>query len=199
MKSQWLFLAQGNKLFSSHTMKNWHSKPHSILQVDLILMTPFTLQEGTTHTLPGKDDKVFTRLSPPNTVGPLEPQVPHCGINQSRIKSIQKKEKKFYKSSIKWDIAFTCTYNYLPSIVVVVELPSLVQQFVTPWTIDHQAPLSMGFPRQEYWSGLPFPVPGDLPDPGIEPMPLVSPALADRFFTTYATWEAPYIFQHLHI
>ena len=47
--------------------------------------------------------------------------------------------------------------------------------FVTPWTVAHQAPLSMGFPRQEHWSGLPFPSPGDLPDPGIEP--------ADIFFT----------------
>ena len=51
----------------------------------------------------------------------------------------------------------------------------------TPWTVAHQFPLSMGFPRQEYWSGLPFPSPGDLPDPGIEP---VSLALAGRFFTT---------------
>ena len=51
---------------------------------------------------------------------------------------------------------------------------------VTPWTAAHQAPLSMGFPRQEYWSGLPLPSPGDLPDPGIEP---VSPALAGRLFT----------------
>ena len=40
---------------------------------------------------------------------------------------------------------------------------------MTPWTVARQAPLSMGFPRQEYWSGLPFPPPGDLPDPGIEP------------------------------
>ena len=46
---------------------------------------------------------------------------------------------------------------------------------------SHQVPLSMGFPRQEYWSGLPFPSPGDLPDPGIKPK---SPALAGRFFTT---------------
>ena len=46
--------------------------------------------------------------------------------------------------------------------------------FVTPWTVAHQAPLSMGFSRQEFWSGLPFPSPGDLPDPGIEPR---SPAL----------------------
>ena len=53
-----------------------------------------------------------------------------------------------------------------------------------PWTIAHRAPLSMEFPRQEYWSWLPFPTPGDLPDTGIEPKSLVSPALAGRFFTT---------------
>ena len=53
-------------------------------------------------------------------------------------------------------------------------LLSRVQLFVTPWTVARQAPLSMGFPRQEYWNGLPFPPPGDLPDPGIE---TVSPAL----------------------
>ena len=52
---------------------------------------------------------------------------------------------------------------------------------VTPWTTAHQAPLSMGFSRQEYWSGLPFPPPGELSDPGIKP---TSPALAGRFFTT---------------
>ena len=51
---------------------------------------------------------------------------------------------------------------------------SHVQLFATPWTVVYQAPPSMGFSRQEYWSGLPFPSPGDLPDPGIEPR---SPAL----------------------
>ena len=60
----------------------------------------------------------------------------------------------------------------------------------TPWTVACQAPLSMGFPRQEYWSGLPCPPPGDLPYPGIEPVFLKSPALASVFFTTNATWEA---------
>ena len=55
--------------------------------------------------------------------------------------------------------------------------------FVT-WTVARQAPLSMGFPRQEYWSGLPFLSSGNLPDPGIEPMSPASPALAGRFFTT---------------
>ena len=54
--------------------------------------------------------------------------------------------------------------------------------FVIPWTVAHQAPLSMGFPRQEYWSGVPFPPPGDLPDPEIEPTSLKSPALAGGFF-----------------
>ena len=52
---------------------------------------------------------------------------------------------------------------------------------VTSWTVAHQASLSIGFPRQAYWSGLPFPSPGDLPDPGIEPR---SPALAGGFLTT---------------
>ena len=54
----------------------------------------------------------------------------------------------------------------------------------TPWTVAHQAPLSMGVSRQEYWSGLPFPPLGDLPDLGMEPESLVSPVLAGRFFTT---------------
>ena len=52
--------------------------------------------------------------------------------------------------------------------------------FATPWIVAHQVPLSMGFPRQEHWSGLPFPSPGDLPDPGIEPTSL---ALTVWFFT----------------
>ena len=60
-------------------------------------------------------------------------------------------------------------------------LLSRVRLFATPWTIAHQAPLSVGFSRQEYWSGLPFPSPGNLPDPGIK---TVSPAFTDGFFTT---------------
>ena len=61
---------------------------------------------------------------------------------------------------------------------------SHVSLFMTPWTIVSQAPLSMGFSRQEYWSGLPFSPPGDRPNPGIKPMSLLSPALAGGFFTT---------------
>ena len=67
------------------------------------------------------------------------------------------------------------------------QLLSHVRLFVTRWTVTRQALLFMGFPRQEYWSGLPFPAPGDLPDPGIEP---TTPALAAGFFTTSTTWEA---------
>ena len=57
---------------------------------------------------------------------------------------------------------------------------------MTPRTIARQSPLSMEFPRQEYWSGLPFPSPGDLPNPGMELESLASPALAGRIFTTSA-------------
>ena len=57
--------------------------------------------------------------------------------------------------------------------------------------MDHSLPgSSLGFPRQEFWSGLPCPPPGDLPDPGIEPVSLTSPALAGVFFTSSVTWEA---------
>ena len=71
--------------------------------------------------------------------------------------------------------------------LLLVSCQTMSNSFVTPWTVAQQAPLSMGFPRQEYWSELPFPSPGDIPDPeiefgpGIEP---VSPALASGFFTT---------------
>ena len=58
-------------------------------------------------------------------------------------------------------------------------------------TAAHQAPLSMGFFRQEYWSELSCPPPGDLPDPGFEPESLMSPALAGGFFIISVTWEAP--------
>ena len=69
---------------------------------------------------------------------------------------------------------------------------SHAQLFVTPWTAARQAPLSMGLPRQEYWSGLPFLSLGDLPDPGIEP---TSPALAGGFFTREPAgkpWNHPF-------
>ena len=65
---------------------------------------------------------------------------------------------------------------------------SRVRLFVAPWTIALQAPLSLGFSRREYWSGLPFPSPGHLPNPGIKP---TSPALADGFFTAEPPGKRP--------
>ena len=70
--------------------------------------------------------------------------------------------------------------------------PNSLQSCLTlcdPWTVAHQAPLFMGFSRQEYWSGLPCPPPEDLPDPGIEPVSLASPALGGGSFTTNVTWH----------
>ena len=67
---------------------------------------------------------------------------------------------------------------------------SRVRLFATLWTVAHQVPLSMGFSRQEYWSGLPCPPPGDCPDLGIKLESLTSPALAGKFFNTSATWKA---------
>ena len=67
---------------------------------------------------------------------------------------------------------------------------SCVRLCVMVWTVAHQAPLSVGFSRQEYWSRQPFPPPGDLPDPEIKPLSLRYPAMAGGFFTTSATWKA---------
>ena len=68
-------------------------------------------------------------------------------------------------------------------------MTSVISDSVILWTVAHQTLLSMGFSRQEYKSGWPFPPPGDLPDPGIKLTSLTSPALAGRYFTTGAIWE----------
>ena len=68
--------------------------------------------------------------------------------------------------------------------------------FATLWTVAHWAPLSTGFPRQEYWSGLPFPSPGDLPDPGIEPTSPVVQALASVILYHCTTWEGIRLLYH---
>ena len=80
-----------------------------------------------------------------------------------------------------WSGNWTCELSHF----------SRVQLFVTPWTVARQAPLSMGFSRREYWSGLPFPPQRILPHPGMEPVSFMSPVLADGFFTIGANWEAP--------
>ena len=80
--------------------------------------------------------------------------------------------------------------NYLQlSFELMYYLLSCVQLFASPWTVAHQAPLSMEFSRQEYWNGLSCPPPGDLPNPGIKPTSLTSPVLVEGFFTTSATWD----------
>ena len=91
----------------------------------------------------------------------------------------------FFPTSTTWD-----TLKEILLLLLLLSHFSRVQLFVTLWNIAHQAPLSMGFSRQQHWSGLPCPPPGDLPDPGVKSMSLVSPALAGRFFTTSATWKA---------
>ena len=75
------------------------------------------------------------------------------------------------------------------------QVTSVVSDSATPGTIARQAPLSTGFSRQEDWSGLPCPPPGDLPNLGIKPTSPTSPALTGRFFTASTTWEAPGSFQ----
>ena len=110
-------------------------------------------------------------------------QRPHLpNINLSNCKSLQ------------WTTTFS---HWLPkehfsstNHACVLSCFSHVQLFATPWTLAHQAPLSMGFSKQEYWSGLPCPPLGDLSDPRIKPMSLVFPALAGKLFTTSTTWEA---------
>ena len=75
---------------------------------------------------------------------------------------------------------------------------SHVQLFVTLWTVAHQAPLFIGFSRQECWGGLPCPASGDLPNPGIKLISFMFPALEGGFFTASATWEAQLSVPVLH-
>ena len=82
------------------------------------------------------------------------------------------------------------TWQVEPHLWMCVHVLSRIQLFVTPSTAARLHPLSMGFFRQEYWSGLPFPTSGDLHNPGTEPTSPASPVLAGRFFTISVTWEA---------
>ena len=90
------------------------------------------------------------------------------------------------------NVSILCTIKYIQSFCVcVLSHFSHVPLFATQWTLAQQAPLSMGFSRQEYCSGLPCPPPRDLLIPGMEPVSLMSSALSGRFFTTRDTWKAP--------
>ena len=113
-------------------------------------------------------------------------------------KSFQNKRRHFIGNDLLFILLTTPTEGYKVSwlqTVCMLNHFSCVRLFVTLWTVACQASLSIGFSRQEYWNGLPCPPPGDLPDPGIKPTSLMSPALAAGFFTTSATWGAPVINQ----
>ena len=106
---------------------------------------------------------------------------------ESIINLLQYSVIKYIANCVSWVSRLTFFVYY------VLSRSSHVQLFAILWTVARQAPLSMGFSRQECWSGLPCPPPGDLPNPGIEPMPLMSPALAGGFFTTNAKF---YVYEH---
>ena len=127
----------------------------------------------------------WPKTTPRTKVSPQ--QRPRCGLgpeSRNHFRSRGPRLKSFYCTTMTKFQGLTCisesqpsslTYNSLTEpLKSKVKSHNRVQLFVTPWTAAYYAPPSMGFSRQEYWSGLPFPSPGDLPDPGIEPG---SPAL----------------------
>ena len=96
---------------------------------------------------------------------------------------IERDELNFASNSNSFEIIYIYIYIYFAYIYIHIYACMLshfssVQLFAMLWTVAHQAPLSMGLSQQEYWSGLPFPPPGNLPNPGIEPESLTSLALA---------------------
>ena len=145
-----------------------------------------------------------------NTVSPPYPWVPHPWTQSSGIKNTQ--EKKFQKvpKSKTWiccepgTVYMALTLHWVVKVIRVCVcvcaracvccVQSSVQLFATPWTEAHQPPLSLGFPRQEHWSGLSFTSPGDLPNPGVRPASLVSCVSCTGRRIPYhcGTWEALY-------
>ena len=111
---------------------------------------------------------------------------------KSHAKSISPIQKYFLASTVEvqFSLEFRTQAPIFHSLFSRGHHFSHVQLHATLWTVACQAPLSMGFSRQEYWHGFPCPPPEDLPNPGIEPASLTSPTLAGRFFTTSAIWEA---------
>ena len=95
---------------------------------------------------------------------------------------------------VQWDVLGEVNQEFGINIYLCVCVLSCVHLFLTPWTVALQAPLSMEFSRQEYWSGLPFLIPEDPPDSGSEPTSLASPALAGGLFTTAPPGEP----RHIH-
>ena len=104
-----------------------------------------------------------------------------CSENANRLKLGWRGEEKERENS---------GYEKMKELLLLLFSCSVMSESLRPHRLARQAPLSMGFSRQEYWSGLPFPSPGDLPNPGIKCKTLAYPALAGGFFTTSTTWEA---------
>ena len=119
----------------------------------------------------------WLRLCSSNAGSRAEGQIPAWGTGSYMLGSAAKQTNKQTKTTFRYKMD-TCVHALSLSHVFL---------FATPWTVAHQAPLSMGFSRQEHWRGLPSPPPGDLPHPGIEP---TSPALASGFFYHWAIREA---------
>ena len=113
-----------------------------------------------------------------------------CPTNESGRERCQETIVKFNIQLIlrtQNSLSLYCKNGQLLSMCVL-NCISCVQLFATLWMVARQAPLSMGFSRQEFWNRLPCPTPGDLPDSGIEPASLTSPELTGEFFPTSATW-----------
>ena len=100
--------------------------------------------------------------------------------------------KSLLKTNAQWQVELLRNRRALMNKIACMSVMS--EFFLTLWTVAHHAPLSMGFFRQEYWGGLPFPPPGDLPDQGIKP---ASPALAGKFFTTEPPGKLYCLLSHL--
>ena len=123
-----------------------------------------------------EDLETFRRDKHESLVIYFTPFQSHLSLYYSLIPTLVLRLSVIFNSATPWShIIYSINIHYVQSLF------SCVQLFVISWTVACQAPQPMEFSRQEYWGGLPFPTPGDLPDPGIKP---VSPALADGFFTT---------------
>ena len=132
------------------------------------------------------------RRQPSPALGPLPGEIPHTWLRAASASETSwlqsaglgpragQGKRKDCKTGESWPCA--CMLSHF----------SHVQLFVIPWTVAHQAPLSMGILQARILEWLPCPSPGDLPHPGIKPVSLISPALAGEFFTTSATWEVPW-------
>ena len=174
----WLLSSRGPQpaVRDDHAESLWNTKTPRLLprgQVPLVWSEVLALlilvmpQAGLSCSRVQNQTALWEAGARQNTCGTLTRLI-NCGLREAAIPSVLL-------------TAVSLVHQWAAQHTVVVCVLSHVQLFMTPRTIARQAPLSVEFSRQEYWSGLPFPTPGDLPNPGIEP---TSPALAGSFFST---------------